>query len=58
MSRFNRSANAFPAASCGERSNRTTQKGAINMKKEDIWMMILVVFSMVFTASFGWGVWG
>jgi len=28
------------------------------MKKEDIWMMILVVFAMVFTASFGWGLWG
>jgi len=28
------------------------------MKKEDMWMMILVVFAMVFTASFGWGVWG
>ena len=28
------------------------------MKSEDIWMIALVVFSILFTASFGWGMWG
>ena len=28
------------------------------MKREDIWMIVLVVFSVLFTASFGWGLWG
>jgi len=28
------------------------------MKKEDLWMIGLVVFSILFTASFGWGLWG
>jgi hypothetical protein len=28
------------------------------MKKEDIWMLILVGFSIIWTAAFGWGVFG
>jgi len=28
------------------------------MKKEDIWMIILVGFSILWTASFGLGFWG
>jgi len=28
------------------------------MKKEDLWMIILVVFSILWTASFGWGLFG
>jgi hypothetical protein len=28
------------------------------MKKEDIWMIILVGFSILWTAAFGWGVFG
>jgi hypothetical protein len=32
-------------------------KGA-TMKKEDLWMIILVVFSILWTASFGWGLFG
>jgi len=28
------------------------------MKLEDKWMIALVVFAILFTASFGWGVWG
>jgi hypothetical protein len=28
------------------------------MKKEDMWMLILVVFSILWTASFGIGLWG
>jgi len=28
------------------------------MKQEDMWMIILVVFAILFTASFGWGLWG
>ncbi len=28
------------------------------MKREDMWVIILVVFSVLFTASFGWGLWG
>jgi len=28
------------------------------MKPEDLWMIVLVVFSILFTASFGWGLWG
>jgi len=28
------------------------------MAKEDIWLIIVVVFSILWTASFGWGFWG
>jgi len=28
------------------------------MKKEDYWMIGLVVFSILWTAAFGWGVFG
>jgi len=28
------------------------------MKQEDLWMIILVAFSILFTASFGMGMWG
>jgi hypothetical protein len=28
------------------------------MKKEDVWMMILVAFAIVWTAAFGWGLFG
>jgi hypothetical protein len=28
------------------------------MKKEDLWMIGLVVFSILWTASFGWGLFG
>jgi len=28
------------------------------MKSEDLWMIGLVIFSILFTATFGWGVWG
>lgn len=28
------------------------------MKKEDIWMIVLVAFSILWTASFGWGLFG
>jgi hypothetical protein len=28
------------------------------MKQEDKWMIAIVIFSILFTASFGWGVWG
>ena len=28
------------------------------MKKEDIWMICIVVFSILWTASFGWGLFG
>jgi hypothetical protein len=28
------------------------------MKKEDIWMIALVAFSIIWTAAFGWGVFG
>jgi len=28
------------------------------MKPEDLWMIGLVVFSILFTATFGWGLWG
>jgi len=28
------------------------------MKPEDLWMIGLVIFSILFTATFGWGVWG
>jgi hypothetical protein len=30
----------------------------MDMKSEDLWMIALVVFSILFTASFGWGMWG
>ena len=33
-------------------------KEAFTMKKEDMWMIILVVFSILWTASFGWGLFG
>jgi len=33
-------------------------EGENSMKPEDMWMIILVVFSILFTASFGWGLWG
>jgi hypothetical protein len=28
------------------------------MKKEDVWMIVLVLFSIIWTAAFGWGVFG
>jgi len=28
------------------------------MKQEDVWMIILVGFSILWTAAFGWGVFG
>jgi hypothetical protein len=28
------------------------------MKPEDIWIIILLAFGILFTASFGWGVFG
>jgi len=28
------------------------------MKQEDVWMIVLVVFSILWTAAFGWGVFG
>jgi len=28
------------------------------MKKEDVWMLILVGFAIIWTAAFGWGVFG
>jgi len=28
------------------------------MKKEDVWMVVLVVFSILFTAAFGFGIFG
>jgi len=30
----------------------------ITMKKEDIWMIVVVGFSILWTAAFGWGVFG
>jgi hypothetical protein len=31
---------------------------ATRMKKEDLWMIGLVAFSILWTASFGWGLFG
>jgi len=28
------------------------------MKQEDMWLIGVVAFSILFTASFGWGLWG
>jgi len=28
------------------------------MKQEDIWVIVLVLFSILWTASFGWGMFG
>jgi len=28
------------------------------MAREDIWLIIVVAFAILFTASFGWGLWG
>jgi hypothetical protein len=28
------------------------------MKPEDLWMIGIVAFCILFTASFGWGLWG
>lgn len=28
------------------------------MKSEDLWMIGIVAFCILFTASFGWGLWG
>jgi hypothetical protein len=33
-------------------------KKEFSMKKEDIWMVTLVGFSILWTAAFGWGVFG
>jgi len=30
----------------------------IVMAREDIWLIIVVAFAILFTASFGWGLWG
>jgi hypothetical protein len=34
------------------------QKKEETMKQEDIWMVGIVLFAILFTASFGWGLWG
>ena len=36
----------------------TQNKRRTLMKKEDIWMISVVVFAIVWTAAFGWGVFG
>jgi len=28
------------------------------MKKEDVWLIIVVAFSIVWTMAFGWGIFG
>jgi len=28
------------------------------MAKEDIWLIVVVAIAILFTASFGWGLWG
>jgi hypothetical protein len=33
-------------------------KGRFIMKTEDIWMLVLVGFSILWTAAFGWGFFG
>ena len=30
----------------------------MKMKMEDYWMVVLVLFSILFTLSFGWGLFG
>ena len=48
-----------PAA--GRRRVPHPYQGAIDtmkMKIEDIWMLLLVLFSVLFTLSFGWGLFG
>jgi hypothetical protein len=37
-------------------SQQTKERGV--MKQEDIWMVGIVLFAILFTASFGWGLWG
>ena len=32
-------------------------KGGL-MKKEDMWLIIVVVFAVVWTMAFGWGIFG
>ncbi len=38
--------------------NPITWQGGIIMKLEDYWMVVLVLFSILWTAAFGWGVFG
>jgi len=30
----------------------------VPMKKEDMWLIIVVAFSIIWTMSFGWGIFG
>jgi hypothetical protein len=34
------------------------KQGESQMKAEDIWAIVLIGFSILFTAAFGWGVFG
>jgi hypothetical protein len=34
------------------------RKEESDMKAEDMWMLILVIFSILWTAAFGWGIFG
>ena len=36
----------------------TTRGGSSPVKTEDYWMVAIVIFSILFSISFGWGVWG
>jgi hypothetical protein len=31
---------------------------SFQMKKEDMWLIVVVAFSIVWTAAFGWGIFG
>lgn len=32
--------------------------GGDAMKKEDLWLIIVLIFAVVWTAAFGWGIFG
>ena len=34
------------------------EKREVPMKKEDMWLIIVVVFAVVWTMAFGWGIFG
>lgn len=45
-------------ASLSENRTSTHQERRYPMKSEDLWMIGIVAFCILFTASFGWGLWG
>jgi len=39
-------------------ANHLSTRRSDNMKAEDLWLIGVLAFTILFTASFAWGIWG